>query len=275
MNNLIFGVDLIKSKSNATISEISKLSNKKYRAQKKQFICDGIKLFCEAVEFGATIKYIVLDNSVEIPNEIINKVKKCAEKGAKILCVEGYIFEKLTTENAPQGIITVCEFFEKKHTFSTTVKNKEIVGKTVFVLESVRDPGNIGTICRNAVALGIDTLIISSDCVDIYSPKVVRASMGAIFKLEIFIVEDLRDTILDIIASGRRVLAAALDNKAMVLGKDSLSRDDVVVLGNEGHGISPELIDACSHTIFIPMRENTESLNVAMASAILMWEISK
>ena len=98
MNNLIFGVDLIKSKSNATISEISKLSNKKYRAQKKQFICDGIKLFCEAVEFGATIKYIVLDNSVEIPNEIINKVKKCAEKGAKILCVEGYIFENHNAE---------------------------------------------------------------------------------------------------------------------------------------------------------------------------------
>ena len=148
-------------------------------------------------------------------------------------------------------------------------------GKKAMILESVRDPGNIGTIFRNAVALGVEKMIISSDCADIYSPKVVRASMGAIFKLDICVVDDLIETVENLKQDGRRVLATALDDKALVLGKDKVGADDVIVLGNEGHGMSQKLIDACSDILFIPMNENTESLNVAMASAIIMWEISK
>ncbi|MBQ7411602.1 MAG: RNA methyltransferase [Clostridia bacterium] len=275
MNNLIFDVPLISGKSNATITEISKLSNKKHRMLSKLFVCDGIKLFNEAVQFGAKIKYIVLDNLVELEENVIFNVKKCASNGAKILCVEKHIFDKLTSENAPQGIITVCEFYDEKHTFSANVKNEDFCQKSLVILESVRDPGNIGTILRNAVALGIDKLILSSDCADIYSPKVVRSSMGAIFKIEIQIVDNLCECINAIKKCGRRVLAAAINDKALILGKDKVSRDDVVVLGNEGHGISQAVIDECSDMIFIPMKGNTESLNVAMASAIIMWEISK
>ena len=275
MNNLIFDVPLITSKANLTVAEISKLSNKKYRMQSRLFTCDGIKLFKEAVNFGASIKYIIVENSANFPPDVVLEIKKCAENGTKILCLENHIFEKLTSEIAPQGIITVCEFYSKKHAFSTVVENKDINNKITVILESVRDPGNMGTIIRNAVALGIDKLILSSDCVDIYSPKVVRASMGAIFKLEIHIVDDLDTSVENIKKSGRRVLAAAIDERALILGKNALSREDVVVLGNEGHGISDHLIEKCSDKLFIPMRENTESLNVAMASAIIMWEISK
>ena len=275
MNNLLFNVPIISGKNNPTITDISKLSAKKYRMQNKLFVCDGIKLFLEAVKYGAKIKYIVLDNNADLPKEVAECVRKCAFEGAKILCVESYIFEKISSENAPQGIITVCEFFEKRHTFSASVKNDKINGKKVVILESVRDPGNIGTIFRNAVALGIEKMIISSDCADIYSQKVVRASMGAIFKLDIFVVDDLIETVENIKDSGRRVLATALNEKALVLGKDKVSADDVVILGNEGHGMSQKLIDSCTDVLFIPMNENTESLNVAMASAIIMWEISK
>ncbi len=275
MNNLTFNVPLISGKNNSVVTDISKLSAKKYRMQNKLFVCDGIKLFLEAVKYGATIKYIVLDNSVDFSDEVVCCVRKCASEGAKILCVESYIFEKLSSENAPQGIITVCDFYEKRHAFSTSVKNAEINGKKTIILESVRDPGNMGTIFRNAVALGIDKMIISSDCADIYSQKVVRASMGAIFKLDIHIVDDLIETVQDIKKAGRRVLATALDDNALVLGKDKVCAEDVVILGNEGHGMSQKLIDACTDVLFIPMNENTESLNVAMASAIIMWEISK
>lgn len=275
MNNIIFNVPLISGKNNPTITDISKLSAKKYRMQNKLFVCDGVKLFLEAVKYGANIRYIVLDNSAEISKEVAECVRKCAMNGTKILCVESYVFEKLTSENSPQGIITVCDFYTKRHTFSTSVKNNEIRGKKAMILESVRDPGNIGTIFRNAVALGVEKMIISSDCADIYSPKVVRASMGAIFKLDICVVDDLIETVENLKQDGRRVLATALDDKALVLGKDKVSADDVIVLGNEGHGMSQKLIDACSDILFIPMNENTESLNVAMASAIIMWEISK
>ena len=275
MNNLLFNVSLISGKNNPTITDISKLSAKKYRMQSKLFVCDGIKLFLEAVKYGAKIKYIVLDNNADLPKEVAECVRKSALEGAKILCVESYVFEKISSENAPQGIITVCEFFSKRHTFSTSVKNDDICEKKTMILESVRDPGNIGTIFRNAVALGIEKMIISSDCADIYSQKVVRASMGAIFKLDIFVVDDLVETVENIKNGGRRVLATALNEKALVLGKDKVCADDVVILGNEGHGMSQKLIDSCTDVLFIPMNENTESLNVAMASAIIMWEISK
>lgn len=275
MNNVIFNVNVIKSKSNETVMEISKLSNKKYRAQKKLFLCDGIKLFTEAVKFGAKIKYIVLDNNVSFSNELLEMVEGCVKKGAKILCVEEYVFVKMTSESSPQGIIAVCEFLEHKHRFFANVENDYIKDKRIMILESVRDPGNMGAIFRNAVALGIDRLIISSDCVDIYSPKVVRASMGAFFKIDVDIVDDLVLTINKIKGFGRRVLAAALKERSLILGKHPLSCSDVVVLGNEGHGIDSKTIEACTDTIFIPMRENTESLNVAIASAIIMWEISK
>ena len=241
----------------------------------KLFVCDGVKLFEEAVDFGAKIKYIVIDNLAVLSDKIIEKIRKSASCGAKILCVEKHVFEKLTSENAPQGVITVCEFYGNKHTFSSNGKKEDFYAKSVVVLESVRDPGNIGTIFRNAVALGIDKVIISSDCADIYSPKVVRSSMGAIFKLEIQVVDDLVQTVENIKSNGRRVLAAAINDKALILGKDALTSDDVVVLGNEGHGISEKLMNACTNTIFIPMKGNTESLNVAMASAIIMWELSK
>ena len=275
MNNLIFNVPLINGKNNSTVTDIAKLANKKYRSKDKLFICDGIKLFKEAMEFGAVIKFIVLDNSVNFEDEVVACIKKCQENGTKILCVEKSIFSKLTSENAPQGIISVCEYFNKKHRFSTLVENDQISGKKTIILESVRDPGNMGTILRNAAALGIDVIILSSDCADIYSSKVVRSSMGAIFKLDIYVVDDLLTTVKNIKKSGRRVLAAAIDNRALILGKDEISSNDVVVLGNEGHGISDDLLSSCTNTLFIPMKENTESLNVAMASAIIMWEISK
>lgn len=274
MNNTIFNTDLISGKTNSTIVKISKLQNKKYRNDEKLFICDGVKLFLEAVEYNAIIKYIVLNNNVELNAEVIDKVKICQKNGASVICVEDYIFDKLTTESAPQGIITVCEYLYKKHSFSNDIKSPE-KNEKILVLESVRDPGNMGTILRNSVAFGIDRLIISSDCADIYSPKVIRSSMGAIFKQKIDICIDLETPISKLKKCGKRVLGAALEKNSLTLGKDNIDSNDVFVLGNEGHGLSKNVLDLCDNTIFIPMKENTESLNVAIAAAILMWEISK
>ena len=190
MNNLIFNVTEITSKTNSTIVKIGKLDNKKYRNEEKLFVCNGIKLFKEAVNFNATIQYIVLNNSTKFDEEITILIKKQQEKGVNILCVNDSVFDKLSDEKSPQGIITVCKYFEDKHTFSANAKNKYSDDK-IMLFESVRDPGNIGTIIRNAVAFGIDRIILSSDCADIYSSKVIRAAMGAVFKMNIDVVEDL------------------------------------------------------------------------------------
>lgn len=274
MNNTIFNTDLISGKTNSTIVKISKLQNKKYRNDEKLFICDGVKLFLEAVEYNAIIRYIVLNNNTEFSTEIIDKIMLCKKNGVNVICVEDYIFDKLTTESAPQGIITVCEYLYNKHSFSNDIKvPKE--NEKILILESVRDPGNMGTILRNSVAFGIDRLIISSDCADIYSPKVIRSSMGAIFKQNIDVCSSLEQPISKLKENGKRILGAALKKNSLTLGKDTVSASDVFILGNEGHGISDDVLDLCDNTVFIPMKENTESLNVAIAAAILMWEISK
>ncbi len=270
----IFGVETITSKTNSTIVKIAKLSNKKYRNEDKLFVCDGKKLLAEAINFGAEIKYIVIKNNINLENELIEKIKKCQKSGTIVLCVNSQVFSKLTEENAPQGVIAVCEFLNKLHSHSAIVENINFDEKIVM-LESVRDPGNIGTIIRNAAAFGIDRLILSSDCADIYSQKVIRAAMGAIFKVKIDIVEDVVGTVKALQKHGKRVLSATLGKNSLILGKIELSSNDVVIIGNEGHGISSEVIEASDETIFIPMCENTESLNAAIASSIFMWELYK
>ena len=273
MNGEIFDTEVITSKTNSTIVKIGKLSNKKYRNEYKMFVCDGVKLFQEAMDFGAKIEYIIIKNEAVFDEKIVSKIKDCQSFGAKILCVNESVFDKLTDESAPQGIITVVSYFTGLHRRLTNVENADEKEK-IMMLESIRDPGNMGTIIRNAVAFGIDRLILSSDCVDIYSSKVVRAAMGAIFKIKIDIVDNFVYSIQKI-KSTKTTLGAALGKKSLVLGERNLSKNDVVIIGNEGHGLSQEVLDTVDDTIFIPMAQNTESLNAAMASVIFMWEIYK
>lgn len=273
-NNELFNTEVITSKSNSTIVKIGKLIDKKYRKLEKMFLCDGIKLLEEAVAFNAKIVYVVLNNNVIFDQKIIDLIKKLQSQGIQILCVSDIVFMKLTEEKSPQGIITVCEFLEEKHTFSANVKNVK-VGEKIMFFESVRDPGNIGTIIRNSAAFGIDRLIFSSDCADIYSSKVIRSAMGAIFKVKINVVEDLKTSILNIKNSGYNILGAALDKYSLILGKYKLSAKDAVIIGNEGKGISKETLNLCDNTLLIPMQNNTESLNAAMATTIIMWELYK
>lgn len=274
MNNLIFNVTEITSKTNSTIVKIGKLENKKYRNEEKLFVCNGIKLFREAVKFNTKIQYIVINNSSVFEDEVIELIKNEQNKGVNILCVSEAVFDKLSEEKSPQGIITVCKFFENKHTFSN-ITEKDYSNEKIMLFESIRDPGNIGTILRNAAAFGIDRIILSSDCADIYSSKVIRAAMGAVFKVNIDIVSDIEDAIQILKKCGKRVLGAALNSDSLVLNNIELSTQDAVIIGNEGHGLSKNVLSLCDNTLFIPMCENTESLNAAIATAIIMWEFSK
>ena len=272
MNSDYFKTELITSKSNSTIVEIAKLNDKKYRDLTKRFICDGVKLFLECVEYGANIGYVILNDNAEFDNFTLEKIRSIRDSGAKILCVTDSVFSKLTSEKAPQGIITVCDFLSEKHRYFTNAENI-YDGEKVMLFESVRDPGNLGTIIRCAAAFGLDRIIISSDCADIYSPKVMRSAMGAIFKVGIDIIDDFSSAIKILRASGKRVLASMLGTRSLILGKDAVSESDVIVLGNEGHGISDKTAALCDDSVFIPMRANTESLNVSMAAGIFMWEL--
>ncbi|MBQ7225004.1 MAG: RNA methyltransferase [Clostridia bacterium] len=273
MNSKIFNVDCISSRTNGTIVKITKLLNKKSRKEEELFTLDGVKLFKEALNFGADIKFIIIKEDASLDCEIVDLIKNLQVGGVQVVCALDSAFSKLTEENAPQGIITVCGFL--KNIKSVDFVEKVDENERVMAFESIRDPGNMGTILRNAAAFGIDRVILSSDCADIYSQKVMRASMGAAFKLRIDIVSDVKKTVETLKEQGRRVISTTLKENSLRLGNCEVNRKDVFVVGNEGHGVSDEIINISNETLFIPMCDNTESLNASIASAILMWELFK
>lgn len=252
--------EIITSRSNRIITEAAKLRDKKYRDIQQAYCFEGRKLFEEAVssdvEFDSIFVTEKYRKSHSLPLDII---------AAPIYTVTDSVYEKLTLDRAPDGIFCIAK---KKH------RNGTKLGR-IFILSSVRDPGNLGTCIRSARAFGIDTLILH-DCADAYNPKVIRASMGAFFRQELLIAEDIIALIGNLNNDGYRVLPTALTNKSIPLDTLNLDGKTAFIIGNEGHGISDEVIHACGDTsVIIPMVGDTESLNASTAASLLMWELSK
>lgn len=272
--------EVIVSRQNRRIVDLCKLEDRKARQAQKRFRFDGIKLFCEAVEREVPLVCIFLRQSntdrVEMRfAELTGRVPHTVTCPAYVLSDE--LFDKISQENAPEGIICVAEYIDRFHKMYIIKKEDmlDLPEGPVLLLESVRDPLNVGAIIRSAAALGIRHLVISEDCADLYHPKTLRAAMGPLFSMPITRVDDLTAAVKRITASGRRVFAAALDDTAVRLGEMSFRNGDCVVIGNEGHGLSEGLIKACTRSIYIPMQAGTESLNAGVAAALLMWELCK
>ena len=271
-----FFEELITSRQNRIVVDAVKLSDKKGRESVGMFRFDGVKLFEEAVKKGVVIKKILVNEGKL--DRLYDRIKACEAElsEAVVYTISGELFEKISEENSPEGLICIAEYPHKhvrkatKSDFLDTASDKT---NRVVLLESVRDPGNMGTIIRSAAAFGVDALAISSDCADIYNPKTVRGAMGALFKMNIYVFDDIKTAISALVDSGRKVYAAALDKTAVRLDEVELSRGDSVIIGNEGHGLSEETIEACTRSLYIPMEEGSESLNAAIAASVIMWNM--
>ncbi|MBO5110055.1 MAG: RNA methyltransferase [Clostridia bacterium] len=263
----------ITSKSNPKMIRVGKYVDKKYRDADGVFVCEGIKLFEESVLAGASVREVyVSDAAFGFWGDKLNKLlARCPS--AETYRIPNELYKKISTENAPQGILAVVDKLANVHR-CTTLEQPDAAEK-MMLFESVRDPGNLGTLIRTAAAFGFNRLVLSADCADVFNPKVLRGAMGAIFKIRLDYCESFVSAIHALNQSGRRTMAALPRERALVAGKDALRISDCIVIGNEGHGLSPETVDACSDAIYIPMEENTESLNAAIASSVLMWEIAK
>ncbi len=263
----------ISSRANNLIVKMAKLKDKKYRKAEHLFRFDGIKLFSEALEKGVEIEYVFVMDSA---SAAVKCAVEDANLGSRVYLVSDEAFEKLTDEQAPEGVITVCSYLENviKNANYEVLANETKNG-TTLILESVRDAGNLGTVIRTAKAFSVDTLIISSDCADLYNPKTVRAAMGALFTQRIVEVENVADLVKAMREQGADVYAAALKGDAKKLGSFDLKLGDAIVIGNEGHGLSDEVIDACTECLFIPMEAGSESLNASIAASVCMWELYK
>lgn len=268
---MIFGNEIITSRQNPTVRELVALLDKKERRRSRLFRIDGYKLFREAVNCGADIELVAV--CAEKADKYLPEVR---EAGAKTVMLSPDVFAKITEEKAPDGIIAVAKYLDKIH---KTLDPSEIAAlasscRRIMAFESLRDPGNLGTVIRSASAFGVDTLLLSADCADIYNPKTLRGAMGAIFSREIFFCDDLPAALSLFSCEGRRVLAAILDTEAVAVDKAALSERDIILIGNEGHGLSRAAVDAADVSVILPINtgKGVESLNAATAASVFMWE---
>ena len=250
----------------------SSLLEKKYRDREGLFRTDGIKLAREAFSKGADVQLVMLRKSSLASLEGV--LENAPNFDAIVL--EDSVFDKISEEKSPEGIICIIKHLDNFKKIAT-IDNRELFfsslaqGRTL-ILESLRDPGNLGTVIRSAAALKVKNIVISSDCADVYNPKSLRASMGGVFGVSIYSFASLLPVIHGIREFGGRVFAAALDRDAERLDALTVKHGDVFAIGNEGHGLSRELIDACDRSVFIPISDGSESLNASAAAAIILWE---
>ena len=253
----------IESRNNPIVVQTGKLSSRKHREEMRLFFFEGAHLLEEYLRFGQAPKTVFIrDGAEEAYASLLRRVPEEA-----LISVPEHVFSKLSTEQAPQGILTVSPYLSCVRRVSSA---EETLGRVLF-LASVRDAGNVGTVIRTAASLGW-TVVLSPDCADPYAAKTVRASMGALFSGVVCVCEDPLAYIRSFSLSERRVFAASLGERERTLGRFPLRGDDCFVIGNEGQGIDPALLAACREAVIIPMTGKTESLNAAIAAAIIMWE---
>ncbi len=223
--------------ANKKIKDYKKLLQKKYRREFKLFLVEGDHLISEAKANG----------------EVVDMMTMNPEKEGLILAP--FIYKRLSETESPQDSIAVVKIPEPKE-----------IGKRVLALDGVQDPGNVGTLIRTAVAFGFTDVIVKG--ADVYSAKAIRSSQGAIFKINVTQTKDISKFFED-----KQVLGALLDKEASVYSDVKLKEEFILVLGNEGQGISEEVQEKLTDKVYIPIE--FESLNVASAGAILLNEYKK
>lgn len=271
--------EIITSRQNRLVVEVGKLADRKARMTEKCFRFDGVKLLHEAVANGIHIEKLLLaeSRSAQILATLESVKDALALRETVVYILSDDAFSKVSGEQAPEGVVTVARFpsLHKRgeEAAALVAELSAAPFRRVLLLESVRDPGNVGTILRSAAAFGVNCVVLSADCADIYNPKTIRGAMGALFRMQVAVVEDITEAIGLLRDGGRRVFAAALDPTAVRLGKETLGKGDAVLIGNEGHGLSPEAIRACGQSLYIPMEEGSESLNAAIAASVILWNM--
>lgn len=253
----------ITSSQNETYKKIRKLlSQKSYRQECGLFVVEGKRLFEDAIKSGLFPEQILLGDKLP-PHEREGYLSL----GAPCCHIRQQLLDALSDTKTSQGVLAVFRLPQN------TAQDR-ISGKSVL-LSSLQDPGNIGTIIRTAEAFGLSRVLLTSDCPDLYSPKLLRATMGGVFRQRLETVPDSASAIRRMREEGVRVYAAALCEDAIPVAGADFSGDVCVVIGNEGNGLPQEVIALCDGAVLIPMRGKAQSLNAAMAAGILIYEMSR
>lgn len=235
------------STNNTKIKDLKKLHEKKYRDKNNLFLVEGMHLVKEAYSSNILKEVILLEGEtidIDVPLSFASKE----------------VIKYLSSVDTPQKVIGIC-----------TKKENSDLGDKVIALDDIQDPGNLGAIIRSAVAFNTDTIILSNNSVDLYNPKVIRASQGMLFKLNI-IRGDLKQIIMNLKAENYKILATSVINGKNVKSIEK-NKKLCIIMGNEGNGVSDEILNLSDEFIYIKMNEACESLNVAVATSIILYEL--
>ena len=255
-------MQIITSKDNELVKHIRKLKDKKFRDENNEYVVEGVRLVEEAVKENAKIKQIIVcedtTKTYEIPTHIMLEIAKY-----ECIYVSDKVFNLITQVTNPQGIMAIIE----KDTANVQIDYTQDI---IVTLDDVQDPGNLGTILRTVDSIGLNQIIVSKGTADAFNAKVVRSTMGAIFRIKIIEVEDLAKAIKDMRKHHFKLMVTSLQTDNSIY--DINFNKKIIVIGNEANGVSKEIQDMADEKAKIPMLGRTESLNASVATGVVLYE---
>ena len=254
-------MEKITSRRNAGCIHVKKLgASRAYRNEHKEFVCDGNKLLREAIGSNAEIVSIFTSSPITYP----------MPENINVFDISSDILDSLSPLKNSQDVLFVCKVPD-------SIDVDYQIG-THILLDNIQDPGNVGTIIRSAFAFGIESVILTESCADPHNPKTIRASMGAVFRQQVNILTP--EALLGLKRSGTRFIGTSSDrglpDNTIVPLREALKlnlNNAIIMFGNEGNGISEDVLALCDEMITIPLAADCDSLNVSVAASIIMWEV--
>ncbi len=255
-------MNVISSKDNEIVKSVKKLKEKKYRDFESAYIVEGVKMVKEAIMEKASIRHIIICDDCEksdiIPKELMYEIAKY-----DCMYVTSKIFRYISEVQTPQGVLAVID----KNNGTNDIKYDEDI---IVALDDIQDPGNLGTILRTIDSCGLTQILVSKGTVDPYNPKVVRSSMGAIYRVKVIECEDLLESLKEVKKNKFKVIVTSLGNSKSIY--DMKYNKKVLVIGNEANGVKERIMSIADEKVKIPMLGRTESLNAAVATGIVLYE---
>ena len=252
----------IQSRQNAALKHLARLGReRKYRRSTGEMLCEGEKMLGEALRSGAKLKTVLVRDGWDSP-----LVKEAEEQGASLYSAPDALFKLASEVEPPQNVIFSCEQPQ------WTADALDGAGQ-VLLLDGLQDPGNLGTILRTAEAFALGAVVLCEGCADPFSPKVVRSTMGAVFRLPC-VTLPLAEAAERLHRNGLPLYATALHEDSVPLSSVSLSKA-AVIIGSEGKGVTEQALRLSDKRVIIPMKGRAESLNAGVAAAIVIYEMTK
>lgn len=243
----------ITSLKNPKVAAWKALKDRKGRRESGCFLVEGRKMVEEALASAFDVETVLVQEGMELPDGLSMPVYE----------LPAHVLAAVCDTKTPQGIAAVVR-----------MKEQSALGKHIVVLDGVQDPGNVGTIIRTADAAGLDGVLLSTQCADVFSPKVLRATMGSIFRMNLRTTDDLPGELTKLREKGYSILSSQLDGTPFY-EREKVAEQFALIIGNEGNGVSEQVQQTATHRVRLPMRGGAESLNAAIAAAIMMYELMR